>query len=219
MRIKKILCLSALLMLINFTVQPKDVADYFIDMPSYLMPTFESSYRVELLENHLESGRDSLENLFGTKVVLLELDTINQHIVLQSTSSSRFEMQIIEHQNDTLIGIINTVCGPVCSSYIQFFDIEWKEVKVDFPKHDITQWLKADNSPEENKIVKDLVKVSFVDLYFNPKEKVVEVKNNSSEYLSKEDRTVVSGLLTENNLKVSFSKLSRVVESKVKEKK
>lgn len=216
---KKILCLSALLMLINFTVQPKDVADYFIDMPSYLMPTFESSYRVELLENHLESGRDSLENLFGTKVVLLELDTINQHIVLQSTSSSRFEMQIIEHQNDTLIGIINTVCGPVCSSYIQFFDIEWKEVKVDFPKHDITQWLKADNSPEENKIVKDLVKVSFVDLYFNPKEKVVEVKNNSSEYLSKEDRTVVSGLLTENNLKVSFSKLSRVVESKVKEKK
>ncbi len=219
MRIKKILCLSALLMLINFTVQPKDVADYFIDMPSYLMPTFESSYRVELLENHLESGRDSLENLFGTKVVLLELDTINQHIVLQSTSSSRFEMQIIEHQNDTLIGIINTVCGPVCSSYIQFFDIEWKEVKVDFPKHDITQWLKADNSPEENKFVKDLVKVSFVDLYFNPKEKVVEVKNNSSEYLSKEDRTVVSGLLTENNLKVSFSKLSRVVESKVKEKK
>lgn len=216
---KKILCLSALLMLINFTVQPKDVADYFIDMPSYLMPTFESSYRVELLENHLESGRDSLENLFGTKVVLLELDTINQHIVLQSTSSSRFEMQIIEHQNDTLIGIINTVCGPVCSSYIQFFDIEWKEVKVDFPKHDITQWLKADNSPEENKFVKDLVKVSFVDLYFNPKEKVVEVKNNSSEYLSKEDRTVVSGLLTENNLKVSFSKLSRVVESKVKEKK
>ena len=219
MRIKKILCLSALLMLINFTVQPKDVADYFIDMPSYLMPTFESSYRVELLENHLESGRDSLENLFGTKVVLLELDTINQHIVLQSTSSSRFEMQIIEHQNDTLIGIINTVCGPVCSSYIQFFDIEWKEVKVDFPKHDITQWLKADNSPEENKFVKDLVKVSFVDLYFNPKEKVVEVKNNSSEYLSKEDRTVVSGLLTENNLKVSFSKLSRVVESKVKDKK
>ncbi len=219
MRIKKILCLSALLMLINFTVQPKDVADYFIDMPSYLMPTFESSYRVELLENHLESGRDSLENLFGTKVVLLELDTINQHIVLQSTSSSRFEMQIIEHQNDTLIGIINTVCGPVCSSYIQFFDIEWKEVKVDFPKHDITQWLKADNSPEENKFVKDLVKVSFVDLYFNPKEKVVEVKNNSPEYLSKEDRTVVSGLLTENNLKVSFSKLSRVVESKVKEKK
>ena len=211
---KKILCLSALLMLISFSVQPKDIADYFIDMPSYLMPTFESSYRVELLENHLESGRDSLENRFGTKVVLLELDTINQHIVLQSTSSSRFEMQIIENQNDTLIGIINTVCAPVCSSYIKFYDTEWTEVKVDFPKYNNKSWEKYSISAEDKKTIENLVKVSFVELLFNPKEKVVEVKNNSPENLSEEDRTTVSGLLSESNLKVPFGKLSRIVSQK-----
>lgn len=188
---KKILCLSALLMLINFSVQPKDIADYFIDMPSYLMPTFESSYRVELLENHLESGRDSLENRFGTKVVLLELDTINQHIVLQSTSSSHFEMQIIENQNDTLIGIINTVCAPVCSSYFKFYDTEWKEVKVDFPSFDTKKWLKYSNSNDDNELVERLIKVNFIELRFNPKEQEIEAINNSLEYLSDEEKLLV----------------------------
>lgn len=210
MKIKKILCLSAIWLLISFAGQSKNIVDYFVDMPLNLIPTLESSYRVELVENYQQSGRDTLQNQFGTTVKLLNLDTANQNIAVRTTYSSRFEMQVFAHPNDTLIGIINTVCAPICSSYIKFYDTDWNEVKVDFPKFSNELWLKQPNSIKGKKHVEKIVKVSFIEYAFNSDENVVNVKNNSLDFLGKEDKLKVADFLTSAPFKVPFEKVRRV---------
>ena len=183
---------------ISCTLQAqKNIGDYFVDMPLNLIPTLESSYRLELVENYRTSGKDTVQNMFGTSVKLLSLDTINQHINVKTTANSRFEMLLFRQNNDTVIGIIYTVCAPVCSSYIHFYDSQWKKKAYSFPAYDITHWLKAANSPEENKLVKDLVKADFIELSFNPKEQAVEVRNNSLEYLSEEENKMIENRVEE----------------------
>lgn len=210
MKIRKILCLLAMCLLISFTGQSKNIVDYFLDMPLTLMPTLESSYRVELVENYQQLQRDTLQNRFDTTVKLLKLDTLNQNIAVCSTSSSRFEMQVFEHQNDTLIGIINTVCAPICSSYIKFYDTDWNEVKVDFPKFSYKSWLKYSLSDEEKETVEKIVKVSFIEYAFNSNENVVNVKNNSLDFLGEEDILKVADFLTSAPLKVPFEKVQKM---------
>lgn len=212
MKIRKILCLLVMCLLISFTGQSKNIVDYFLDMPLTLMPTLESSYRVELVENYQQLQRDTLQNRFGTTVKLLKLDTLNQNIAVRSTSSSRFEMQVFEHQNNTLIGIINTVCAPICSSYIKFYDTDWNEVKVDFPKFSYKSWYNSNISDELKKNVDQLLKMSFIELFFDPFKKVVLVKNNSFDYLSEEDKKSIDKGITSANLEVPFSRLTSVEE-------
>lgn len=209
MKIKKILCLSAIWLLISFAGQSKNIVDYFVDMPLNLIPTLESSYRVELVENYQQSGRDTLQNQFGTTVKLLNLDTVNQNIAVRTTYSSRFEMQVFAHPNDTLIGIINTVCAPICSSYIKFYDTDWNEVKVDFPKFSNDDWVQNTNNKEVKDEIDRIVKVGFVEYSFNPTEKVIEVKNNSTDCLSHEDQQAVQGLLKKEKIKVEYGKINQ----------
>lgn len=195
-------------MLISFTGQSKNIADYFIDMPLFLMPTLESSYRLELVENYTISGRDTLENRFGTTIKLLDLDTANQHIAVRPTSVSRFEMQLIENQNDTLIGIINTVCAPICSSYIKFYNTSWQEVKMDFPKFSIENWLNPSNNDEQNKQVKNAMRIDFLEYVFSSDGKKVIIHNRSEEQLDAERKEELAGLVDfKKKIEVSLSEL------------
>lgn len=198
-----------MLLMISFSGQSKNIATYFVDMPLILMPTLESSYRLELVEIFTESGRDTLENSLGSTVTLLNLDTVNQHIAVRSTSVSRFEMQLITHRNDTLIGIINTVCAPLCSSYIKFYNTDWQEVKVDFPKFSNKSWYKVDISNDAKKIAERLVKMSLVELAFEPAEKVITAKNNSLENLNEDERASLAESMTKAMLKVPFESLCK----------
>ena len=206
-------------LLISVSISSKNITDYFIDMPSVLMPTFGSSYRVELVENFKKSGKDTVQNLFGTQVKLLSLDTVYQHIRVQITKSSRFEMQLLSQNNDTVIGIINTVCAPICSSYIKFFDKEWKEVRVDFPKFDIYSWTKPNSTTDEKKFIDSFIKTSFVEFNFNPKEKTVEVTNNSLKNLNAEDQDMIRPFFIERKLIAKWSDDDKkMIENRVDKK-
>ncbi|MBP8904734.1 MAG: DUF3256 family protein, partial [Paludibacteraceae bacterium] len=176
---KKTICFSFLILLAGFNLQAQNVISYFTDMPGYLLPSLESSHKLELIENYQKTGKDTLENLFGGKVRMLELDTVSQHISISTTSVSRFEMKILERSDKTkFIAIINTVCGPVCSSYIHFFDTEWKEIRMEFPKFDNRQWLKSTDETIDGVKLQDMIKGIFLEFNFNPHEKSVEVRNN-----------------------------------------
>ena len=207
--LKKTICFSFLILLAGFNLQAQNVISYFTDMPGYLLPSLESSHKLELIENYQKTGKDTLENLFGGKVRMLELDTVSQHISISTTSVSRFEMQIIENENDTLIAVINTVCAPVCSSYIKFYDTEWQEVKVDFPKYTNKSWYKIPISNVAEKNIETVMKTSFVELIFDQAEKMIVAKNKSWEYLNDDDLAAITENMTLENIKVPYSTLVR----------
>lgn len=169
MKIRRIYFFTVIFFTLNFTAGAQNIINYFIDMPVYLLPSFDKTLKLELTENYLKNPeRDSVNNLLGGKARLLSLDTTANNLKIQSTSASKVEIQLINKpDNSRIIGIINTVCAPGCSSYIKFYDTEWNEIKVNFPKFSIENWLNPSNNEEQNKLVKNAVRIDFLEYTFS----------------------------------------------------
>ena len=201
LNINKLVFFSLLIFNINFGVQAQDIIKYFTDMPAYLLPSLESSHKLELIENYQKTGKDTLENLFGGKVTLLDLDTVADYISIRTTSVSRFEMMLFQREDkSSFITVINTVCAPVCSSYIHFYDTEWKEIRMEFPKFDNRQWLKSTDETIDGVKLQDMIKGIFLEFNFNPHEKSVEVRNNSVQMLGKTEQGQIRPFFMEDKI-------------------
>ena len=201
LNINKLVFFSLLIFNINFGVQAQDIIKYFTDMPAYLLPSLESSHKLELIENYQKTGKDTLENLFGGKVTLLDLDTVADYISIRTTSVSRFEMMLFQREDkSSFITVINTVCAPVCSSYIHFFDTEWKEIRMEFSKFDNRQWLKSTDETIDGVKLQDMIKGIFLEFNFNPHEKSVEVRNNSVQMLGKTEQGQIRPFFMEDKI-------------------
>ena len=201
LNINKLVFFSLLIFNINFGVQAQDIIKYFTDMPAYLLPSLESSHKLELIENYQKTGKDTHENLFGGKVTLLDLDTVADYISIRTTSVSRFEMMLFQREDkSSFIAVINTVCAPVCSSYIHFFDTEWKEIRMEFPKFDNRQWLKSTDETIDGVKLQDMIKGIFLEFNFNPHEKSVEVRNNSVQMLGKTEQGQIRSFFMEDKI-------------------
>ena len=201
LNINKLVFFSLLIFNINFGVQAQDIIKYFTDMPAYLLPSLESSHKLELIENYQKTGKDTLENLFGGKVTLLDLDTVADYISIRTTSVSRFEMMLFQREDkSSFIAVINTVCAPVCSSYIHFYDTEWKEIRMEFPKFDNRQWLKSTDETIDGVKLQDMIKGIFLEFNFNPNEKSVEVRNNSVQMLGKTEQGQIKPFFMEDKI-------------------
>ncbi|NCB85212.1 MAG: DUF3256 family protein [Bacteroidia bacterium] len=201
LNINKLVFFSLLVFNINFGVQAQDIIKYFTDMPAYLLPSLESSHKLELIENYQKTGKDTLENLFGGKVTLLDLDTVADYISIRTTSVSRFEMMLFQREDkSSFIAVINTVCAPVCSSYIHFYDTEWKEIRMEFSKFDNRQWLKSTDETIDGVKLQDMIKGIFLEFNFNPHEKSVEVRNNSVQMLGKTEQGQIRPFFMEDKI-------------------
>ncbi len=210
MKIRRIFLFIAIAFTLNFAAGAQNIINCFIDMPVYLLPSFDKILKQELVENYQKNPeRDSINNLLGGKTRLLSLDTIANNLKIQSTSASKVEIQLINRPDSSrIIGIINTVCAPICSSYIKFYDTEWNEIKVNFPKITIDNWLNPSNSEEQNKLVKNAVRIDFLEYNFSSDGKKVVVHNRSEKHLDIENRKEIVSLVDfEKIVEIELSEL------------
>ena len=198
--------LIALCLMFNLPGRAQTIDSYFVDMPAIILPGLSSSMRLELTEYYKSERRDSIRNQFGYNVHLLALDTVNGYIRLQTASNARFEMKtLLRNDTSVVLAVIRTVCGPVCSSYIHFYDKGWNEVKMDFPKLSNLDWLKNPEEMVNGEKVENILRTSFIELTINPLDNTVEARNNSVEYLSLEDKITVRTFVKKENIIFTFS--------------
>ena len=190
----------------NLPGRAQTIDSYFVDMPAIILPGLSSSMRLELTEYYKSEGRDSIRNQFGYNVHLLALDTVSGYISLQTASNARFEMKtLLRNDTSVVLVVIRTVCGPVCSSYIHFYDKSWNELKMDLPKLSNRDWLKNPEEMVNGEKVENILRTSFIELTINPLDNTVEARNNSVEYLSLEDKITVRTFVKKENIIFTFS--------------
>jgi len=190
----------------NLPGRAQTIDSYFVDMPAIILPGLSSSMRLELTEYYKSEGRDSIRNQFGYNVHLFALDTVNGYISLQTASNARFEMKtLLRNDTSVVLAVIRTVCGPVCSSYIHFYDKSWNELKMDLPKLSNRDWLKNPEEMVNGEKVENILRTSFIELTINPLDNTVEARNNSVEYLSLEDKITVRTFVKKENIIFTFS--------------
>lgn len=190
-----------LLVLICLNSSAQNIEKCYVNMPSTLNSTLSKQNRLELLEYYKAGQSDSVVNLFGNQVRLLSLDTLTQYLKVKNTSCSTFEMKVFRIDETTrIIGVIRTVCGSVCQSVVEFYDMKWCPTPIPFDMPKAIDWLKKEATYAEaldQKWVENVLENSFITLTFDLKNPVIIAKNNSLEFLSDTDRKSISPLLVD----------------------
>ena len=178
--------------------------DVFISkMPENILPTLSKDIRTNILSNYYAGQKDTVRNIFDNKVYAVDFDSINHYISVQTAQNAQFEMKLFptkENIDSTsyIIGVIKTVCAPICSSYISFYDNNWSEIPVNFPVWQAADWLKDKNQVVDGVKLADIFNSTFVELHFDKPTNQITVKNNSADLLSVEDKLFVQPYLKDD---------------------
>jgi hypothetical protein len=184
------------MLLVGQSLLSQTIEDRYVNMPDILNPTLSRRNRLELIEYHKAHQSDSVANRFGNQAHLLTLDSLNDRIVVKNTLSSIFEMKILQlEDSSTVIGVIRTVCAPVCLSNVEFYDTAWNMIPLQFAMPKAVAWL-DEKSISVDKIdvqwLRNTLEVGFVSLSFSDKNQLVVARNNTLDFLSEADRKIVS---------------------------
>ena len=189
------------LILMSQSLLSQTIEEWYVSMPDFLNPTLSKQNRMELIEYHKAQQSDSIANRFGNQTHLLSLDSLNERIVVKNTPNSIFEMKILNLEDSTLIiGIIRTICGPVCRSNVEFYDTAWNLIPIQFAMPKSIEWLDEKNIPSDKidiNWVKNLMEVSFVSLSFSTENQLIIAKNNIQDFLSEDDKKSVLPYVTD----------------------
>ena len=179
----------------------QSIEDLYVKMPDILNPTLSSQNRLELLEYYKAHQTDTTLNRYGNQVMLLVLDTLNKRLVVRNTPNSTFEMKV-NYLKDSIpyIGIIRTICAPVCQSTIEFYDTAWNVIPLQFTMPKAILWLnESGNSTDmiDQNWVKKSLETGFVTLNFSTANNEIIAKNNTLDFLSEADRKIIKPLIAD----------------------
>ena len=197
--------LPSLLLLMAVSLFSQNIEKYYVNMPDKLNPITTGKIRLEIVEYHKAGLKDTIQNIFGSQVSLQLLDSINNYIVVKNTPNSLFEMKLLKLEDGALaIGVIRSVCAPVCQSVVEFYDTAWTRIPLQFNMPKAIQWI------DDNKLsaaigldktwVNSVLGDSFVSLHFDAVNPWIVASNNSPEYLSDDDRKVILPLLNTSSI-------------------
>lgn len=171
------------------------VEKWYVNMLDGLNPTLSKQNRLELLEYYKAGQGDSVTNRYGNQARLLAYDSISQSIVVKNTPNSIFEMKMFDLVDSSkIIGIISTVCAPICQSSIQFYDTAWNLISIQFTMPKAIEWLNVESLENKNidkKWVENVLENSFITLTFDAVKNTIIAKNNSMEFISEIDRKLI----------------------------
>lgn len=198
----------ALLFFLVFIYQnlmAQSVEKYYVNIPDALNPTLSKQNRLELLEYYKAGQGDSIANRLGNEAYLEKLDSVHHLIVVKNTANSTFEMKLLSlDDGNQVIGIIRTVCGPICQSMVEFYDTAWNPVKLQFIMPKAIDWINTsgfDNQNVDRKWVENVLENSYISLNFDLEDQQIIAKNNSLEFVTESDRKLISSFLLDKKLK------------------
>ena len=192
------------LLLAGQSVSSQNIEKWYVNMPDALNPTLSKQNRLELLEYHKAGKGDSITNRFGNQAYLQRMDTTNQYLVVKNTASSTFEMKGFSLEDGMpVIGLIRTVCGPICQSTVGFYDTAWNAIPLQFTMPKAFEWVNKEKYTAvsiDQQWVVNVLENSFITLAFNPDKGELIAKNNSLEFLSVADRKLITPLVDDKQI-------------------
>lgn len=191
--------------LCNQFIAAQNIEKLYVGMPDVLNPTLSKQNRLELVEYYKSGHGDSIANRFGKSAHLLTLDSLNSFVQVKNTSSSSFAMKVLRlDDNKPVLGVIRTVCAPVCQSVIEFYDTTWKPMLLQFILPKAIEWVnktKVDSVDLDMRWVESVLQNSFVSLSFDSVNGAIIAKNNSTDFMSDEDRKLIAPLLDDKPIR------------------
>lgn len=179
----------------------------FLDMPFALNPILDAQQRLELLEYAKAGMADSIVNKFGAWSYMPEVDTKRGYLRFSLAKGTEMELLLVRQPNDSVchIGMIETVCAPICSSIVSLYDTAWNKLPVQLPDFEAVDFInteacRTDSVPLEEVI--NLLPAYFVQAHFAAGSNDIIFSNETIQQLPPDKQKRYRKYLCEKRVKV-----------------
>ena len=181
------------------SIYAQTIGELFVKFPESELLTLTGSDRQGLIRLYKAGEKAVIKNRLNDSCSMLRLT--NDYLQIQ-TGNNTMELFLLPMINDSkIIGLIQTVCAPVCDSYLEFYTTSWKKLttsvfisfagKNDFLKDGVQL---ADEKVQNALIPLDIV---LMKLHYDPEQKELHQYYTTPDYLSETDKETVMPYLIE----------------------
>jgi len=188
-----------LLSLASHRIQGQTVSELFAKLPQSELLPLTLSDRLDLIDLYKAGQNAVVNNRLDDSCSIIDMTNDYLQIQIGKNSAELFLLPMI---NDSkIIGLIQTVCAPVCDSRLEFYTTSWKklatQVFITFAnKYD---FLKEEVNPADERVKNALIPLDifFMKLHYDPDKQVLLQYYTTPDYLNKEDKAKVIPYLTQ----------------------
>jgi len=180
-------------------VHGQTVAELFVKLPETAFLPLTASDRMDLIDLFKAGEKASVKNSMDDSCSLLRLTADYLQI---RTGGNTMELFLLPLINDSkIVGMIQTVCAPVCDSYLEFYTTAWKKLStaVFITFANPSDFLNEGVQPEDEKVKNAMIPldISLMRLHYDPDNRELQQFYTTPDYLSKTDRARVKPYLKE----------------------
>lgn len=181
------------IVLFSLTVQRikgQTASELFAGMPESELLPLTISDRLDLIDLYKAGQKAVVKNSYDDSCSVIRLT--NDYIEVQ-VGNSTTELFLLPMINDSkIVGLIQTVCAPVCDSYLDFYTIAWKKLT---PSIFVTlagpnDFLKEGINQEDEEVKNALIPLDIVlsRLHYDPDKQELQQYYTTPDYLSEKDK-------------------------------
>ena len=181
------------------TLGAQHMKDVFLNMPDSITPLLSAVNKADFIDFLDSKMKAEVKNSLGgdTEMQVLTADFTQ----IQMTKNSSWQMKILPFEDDYIVGIIQTVKGPVENSCITFYNSKWEALSCAdlFTSPSASDFLKLavfESSTSDTKYI-DLkaLDMSLIRLDFSADQATLVATYTTPEYLDKEMQKQVDSFL------------------------
>jgi len=190
-------------------VHGQTVAELFVKLPDSAFLPLTTSDRLDLIDLYKAGGKATVKNRFDDSCSILRMT--DDYLQIQSGKST-MELFLLPMINDSkIIGLIQTVCAPVCDSHLEFYTTGWKKLTTSFfiTFANKYNFLKEGVQTEDKEVKNALVSldISLMQLHYDPDKRELQQTYTTPDYLSKPDRAKVKPYLKETPVQFKWNRM------------
>ena len=180
-------------------IQGQTISELFVKLPESIGLPIACSDRLDLIDLYKAGEKATVTDSFDDSCSMLRLT--DDYLQIQ-TGKNTMELFLLPMINDSkIVGLIQTVCAPVCDSYLEFYTTSWKKLagSLFITVADKYDFLKEEVRPKDEKVKNALVPldISFMQLHYDPEKQELLQYYTTPDYLSETDRVKVMPYLKE----------------------
>lgn len=125
---RKILLLLVLYFVAGSAFAQLRMRDVFASLPDSVLPLMTQNNRldcIDFIENAMEAR---VKNRFDEYVILDSLT--RDYLLLRTSESSVVEMKLLAGEQDSLLCVNRTYCGPAMDSEVRVYDMSWRLLRI-----------------------------------------------------------------------------------------
>ena len=189
----KIIFTGFLLSVAIHLIQGQTAGELFIELPETAFLSLTVSDRLDLIDLYKAGEKATVESRFDDSCSILSMT--DDYLQVQ-TGRNTMELFLLPMINDSkVVGLIQTVCAPVCDSRLVFYTTSWKKLSasVFITFADKYDFLKEGLRPEDEKVKSALIPldISLMRWHYDSENRELQQFYTTPEYLSDADREKV----------------------------